>query len=192
LWKSGRFALVLTDLHMPRRDGYALAVAVREDEQRNARKHTPIIALSATISAEGVERSRASGIDDFLAKPATLAVLANALQRYLPLPGFEPDTTPGLAAVGPALDRVLLDDFMGSTRDDLAALRVAFARSDTGAIAHEAHRIKGASALVEATALAACASRIETAARANDLVPIKAEIAELETQVALFAAANRS
>ena len=190
LWKSGRFGLVLTDLHMPRRDGYALAVAVREDEQRNARRHTPIIALSATISAEGVERSRAAGIDDFLAKPATLAVLANALQRYLPLPGFQSDTASALITANPILDRELLDDFLNSTREDLAALSAAYAKSDATAIAHEAHRIRGASALVEATALAACAGRIEAAARANDMAPIKADIAELTVQVSKFAAAN--
>ncbi len=190
LWKSGRFALVLTDLHMPRRDGYALAVAIREDEQRNTRKHTPIIALSATISAEGVERSRAAGIDDFLAKPAPLAVLANALQRYLPLHGLIAATT--LAPASPTLDRELVADFLRSTHEDLAALSAALARNDTTAIAHEAHRIRGASGLVEATVLAACAGRIEAAARVNDLAQIKMGIAELSAEVGRFAAANNS
>jgi signal transduction histidine kinase/CheY-like chemotaxis protein/HPt (histidine-containing phosphotransfer) domain-containing protein len=188
LWKNRRFALLLTDLHMPRRDGYALAIAVREHEQQQGRQRTPIIALSATISAEGVERSRASGIDDFIAKPATLAVLANALQRYLPLQGFTASTAPAAAAA--TLDRELLADFLRSTREDLAALTSAFARKDTAAIAHEAHRIRGASLLVEADALAACAGRIETAARANDLAPVQAGINELAAQVSRFAAAN--
>jgi signal transduction histidine kinase/CheY-like chemotaxis protein/HPt (histidine-containing phosphotransfer) domain-containing protein len=188
LWKSGRFGLLLTDLHMPRRDGYALAIAVREHERQLGRAHIPIIALSATISAEGVERSRASGIDDFIAKPATLAVLANALQRYLPVQGFTAAAAP--AAAGAALDRELLADFMRSTREDLAALASAFARKDTAAIAHEAHRIKGASLLVEADALAACAGRIEAAARTNDLASLQVSIVELEAEVNVFATAN--
>jgi signal transduction histidine kinase/CheY-like chemotaxis protein/HPt (histidine-containing phosphotransfer) domain-containing protein len=191
LWKSGRFGLLLTDLHMPRRDGYALAIAVREHERQQGHSHTPIIALSATISAEGVERSRASGIDDFIAKPATLAVLANALQRYLPVQGFTADMVSAPAAASSTLDRELLADFLRSTHEDLAALAAAFARRDATAIAHEAHRIRGASLLVEADALAACAARIETAARANDLAPIQAGIIELEAEVNAFATANR-
>jgi signal transduction histidine kinase/CheY-like chemotaxis protein/HPt (histidine-containing phosphotransfer) domain-containing protein len=188
MWKSGRFALLLTDLHMPRRDGYALASAVREEERRSRRVHTPIIALSATISAEGVERSRAAGIDDFLAKPAPLAVLATALQRYLPLPDNGAGAAP--APVSPLPDQELLADFLRSTHEDLAALSEAFAKGDATAIAHEAHRIRGASGLVEAAALAACAGRIEAAANANDLDQLKAKIAELEVEVSRFAAAN--
>ena len=190
LWKSGRFALVLTDLHMPRRDGYALAVAIREDEQQNARRHTPIIALSATISAEGVERSRAAGIDDFLAKPATLDVLANALQRYLPLQRLIADATLATAPASPKLDRELVADFLRSTHEDMAALAAAFAKGDAIAIAHEAHRIRGASGLVEASALAACAGRIEAAAQVSDLAQIRAGIAQLTAELGKFAVAN--
>ncbi|MFI4970713.1 MAG: response regulator [Lysobacterales bacterium] len=72
LWRSGRFALLLTDLHMPRDDGYALAAAVRADERTRGRTRKPVIAISANVSAEEVERSRAAGIDDFLAKPTPL------------------------------------------------------------------------------------------------------------------------
>jgi CheY-like chemotaxis protein/HPt (histidine-containing phosphotransfer) domain-containing protein len=191
LWKSGRFALLMTDLHMPRRDGYALAAAVRADEQRSGRARAPVIALSATVNAEGVERSRVAGIDDFLAKPAPLAVLASALHRYLPLQHFATQAAPTAAASpNPVPDRELLDDFLRSTREDLAALHAALASGDAAAVAREAHRIKGASGLIDATALAACAARVEAAARANDLDPVKAGVIELEAEVKRFAAAH--
>jgi signal transduction histidine kinase/CheY-like chemotaxis protein/HPt (histidine-containing phosphotransfer) domain-containing protein len=192
-WTSGRYGLLLTDLHMPRRDGYALAAAVRADEEHDGRARAPLIALSATVSSEEVERSRAAGIDDFLAKPVPLAVLAKTLQRYLPLPGVAAAASvamPDRARVNNAnllFDRDLLEDFLQSTRQDLNELDAALARGDSEAIAHEAHRIKGASRLIGASTLAAVAERIETAARARVFTAIGADITELKAEVFRFA-----
>ncbi|HEX7112398.1 MAG TPA: ATP-binding protein, partial [Mizugakiibacter sp.] len=49
-WQSGRFALVLADVHMPRMDGYQLAAAIRAEERRSGRARTPIIALTANVT----------------------------------------------------------------------------------------------------------------------------------------------
>jgi signal transduction histidine kinase/CheY-like chemotaxis protein/HPt (histidine-containing phosphotransfer) domain-containing protein len=193
MWKSGRFALLLTDLHMPRMDGYALAAAVRADESTRQRERAPVIALSANVSTEEVERSRSVGIDDFMAKPTPLSVLAAILQRYLPLQRFIAKTAPAAAATSvlaqSGLDRGLIEDFLHTTHDDLIALHAALTKDDAGAVVHEAHRIKGASGLVGASALAAVAVRIEAAGRSADLASAKAGLAELETEVARFAAA---
>jgi signal transduction histidine kinase/CheY-like chemotaxis protein/HPt (histidine-containing phosphotransfer) domain-containing protein len=194
MWKSGRFALLLTDLHMPKRDGYALAQAIRADEMAQHRPRAPVIALSANVSTEEVERSRSVGVDDFIAKPTPLNVLAGILHRYLPLQRFIAKTAPAAAATGvfaqSGLDRGLIEDFLYATRDDLVALRAALAKDDAGAVMHEAHRIKGASGLVGASALAAVAVRIESAGRSADLAAAKAGLTDLETEVAHFAAAN--
>jgi len=198
-WRSGRFALLLTDLHMPRCDGYALAEAVRANERSGTRARQPIIAMSANVSTEEVERSRAAGIDDFIAKPAPLQLLAAALQRYLPLdeaaiarapevPASPPQAL--LAAARPAvpLDRELLHDFLDSTRQDLAALGEALTQHDALRVAREAHRIKGASGLVGAGTLVARADRIERTARALMLDGVAAEVAELAAELERFGA----
>src|SRR5690606_28247349 len=44
-WRDRRHALILSDLHMPVMDGYALARAIRAEESPEGR--TPIIVLSA-------------------------------------------------------------------------------------------------------------------------------------------------
>jgi signal transduction histidine kinase/CheY-like chemotaxis protein/HPt (histidine-containing phosphotransfer) domain-containing protein len=193
MWQSGRFALLLTDLHMPKRDGYALAAAIRADEAALQRPRAPLIALSANVSTEEVERTRTLGIDDFMAKPTPLVLLASTLQRYLPLQRFiAPATTPPIAAVlaDATLDPALIKDFLHTTQEDLLALRSALAANDATAVVHEAHRIKGASKLVGASALAGIAARIEAAGRADDLAPAGATLQELEAEVARFAAAN--
>jgi two-component system chemotaxis sensor kinase CheA len=56
---------VVTDIEMPDMDGFALAAALRENPATAA---MPIIALSAMISAEAIERGRAVGFYDFVAK----------------------------------------------------------------------------------------------------------------------------
>jgi len=192
MWKTGRFALLLTDLHMPRRDGYGLAEAVRLEEKMHGCKRAPVVALSANVSTEEIERCRSAGIDDFIAKPAPLAVLAGTLQRYLPLrPAAPPPATPPAAAANAfaasAYDRGLIEDFLHTTRDDITALRSAIADNDAAAVAREAHRIKGASGLVGAAALAAVAARIEAACQAGNLATAQAQLHELETEVARFA-----
>ena len=170
-WRSGRFSLLLTDLHMPRRDGFALAQAVRADEHADGGPRRPIIAMSANVSTDEVQRSRLAGIDDFVAKPAPLQVLATVLQRYLPAAAMDsPAAAPaGLVAPAAAMvpDREMLRDFIDSTRQDIAALFAALDRGDVPVAAHEAHRIRGAAALVGAGSLVECAARVEAAARAG-------------------------
>ena len=64
--KSGaRFDLVVTDVEMPDMDGFALAEAMRRAPGTAA---IPIIALAAMVSADAIERGRAVGFHDFVAK----------------------------------------------------------------------------------------------------------------------------
>jgi two-component system chemotaxis sensor kinase CheA len=64
--KSGtQFDLVVTDIEMPEMDGFALAEAMRGTPGTAA---IPIIALAAMVSADAIERGRAVGFHDFVAK----------------------------------------------------------------------------------------------------------------------------
>jgi two-component system chemotaxis sensor kinase CheA len=63
--KPGAVDLVVTDVEMPGMDGFALAQALRSNPSTAA---MPIIALSAMVSADAIERGRAAGFYDFVAK----------------------------------------------------------------------------------------------------------------------------
>ncbi|HUC49338.1 MAG TPA: hybrid sensor histidine kinase/response regulator [Xanthobacteraceae bacterium] len=65
LQSGARFDLVVTDIEMPDMDGFALAEAMRGVP--NAAQ-LPIIALSAMVSDDTIERGRAAGFHDFVAK----------------------------------------------------------------------------------------------------------------------------
>jgi two-component system, chemotaxis family, sensor kinase CheA len=64
--KSGkRFDLLVTDIEMPDMDGFALAESLRGTPST---ARLPIIGLSAMVSADAIERGRAVGFHDFVAK----------------------------------------------------------------------------------------------------------------------------
>jgi signal transduction histidine kinase/CheY-like chemotaxis protein/HPt (histidine-containing phosphotransfer) domain-containing protein len=191
-WKSGRYALVLADIHMPRLDGYGLVAAIRGSEQREGRPRTPVIALTANVSKGEAERCIAAGMDDFLPKPVPLAQLARRLRLWLPhavFPAAGESVMLSMAAVPiaspivPPLDLAvlheiagddagiaheILGDFLNSTKRDVAALEVAYVQGNRAELAREAHRIKGAARLVGADTLGRCVADIEAAARTQD------------------------
>jgi two-component system chemotaxis sensor kinase CheA len=65
LKKGQRFDALVTDIDMPDMDGFALAEAVRGEQQFG---EIPIIALSSHSSPESIERGRRVGFHDYVAK----------------------------------------------------------------------------------------------------------------------------
>jgi PAS domain S-box-containing protein len=93
-WQSGRYALLLTDLHMPRLDGYQLTKAVRDWERVHGLPRTPILALTANALGGEAERCLDLGMDDFMIKPVTIPLLASKLHQWMPHVKFETQEEP--------------------------------------------------------------------------------------------------
>ena len=84
MWRSGRFALLLTDCHMPHMDGFELTAAIRQEEPPGT--HLPIIAVTANAMQGEAERCCSRGMDDYLCKPVRMHELGKKLSLWLPLP----------------------------------------------------------------------------------------------------------
>jgi signal transduction histidine kinase/DNA-binding NarL/FixJ family response regulator len=82
-WRRERFDLVLSDLHMPRRDGYGLVAALRAAEARGEAARTPVLALTANAIRGEAAHARAAGFDAYLTKPLPLAELRVALEAWI-------------------------------------------------------------------------------------------------------------
>ena len=82
LWRSGRFALLLTDCHMPHMDGFELTGSIRREQA--AGLHLPIIAVTANAMQGEAQRCRDAGMDDYLCKPLRLDELGPMLSKWLP------------------------------------------------------------------------------------------------------------
>jgi CheY-like chemotaxis protein/nitrogen-specific signal transduction histidine kinase/HPt (histidine-containing phosphotransfer) domain-containing protein len=172
LWQQGSYGLLLTDLHMPKLDGYALASAIREAEQGGA--SMPIVALTANALRGEERRALAAGMQAYLTKPLELAALQAALARWLPHPADdapqEAATRPTptgaeapefevavlLALVGGDEDaaRELLAEFVVSAGEIRAELVAAVETADVRVIALLAHRLKSMCRSVGALPLA--------------------------------------
>jgi signal transduction histidine kinase/DNA-binding response OmpR family regulator/HPt (histidine-containing phosphotransfer) domain-containing protein len=102
----GAYALLLTDFHMPRMDGFELTAKIREQEAADSGKgrpapgegrlppgegrlppgegRLPIVALTADALPGTRERCLAAGMDDYLSKPIEIEKLADLIERLAP------------------------------------------------------------------------------------------------------------
>lgn len=75
--------LILMDCEMPYMSGYEATESMREYERENQLKPTPIIALSAHVINEYVEKAMDSGMNDFVSKPIKKEALYATLEKWL-------------------------------------------------------------------------------------------------------------
>jgi len=201
MWRAGRFALVITDCHMPEMDGYALSRAIRKIETEEKLPRTPIIAWTANALPEEEAQCRAAGMDDLLVKPANLALLKQTLAKWLPSAetGNGQSASSSLHAAdsgqhaGPidhaVLDQIVPDsatqiqvlhDFQAHFRADCAKLFAMLAQGNPADVQRIAHRMKGASRMVGARDLANACATIEQAVRDGDMISASAAGAALD------------
>ncbi len=86
-----RYDLVLTDLHMPRMDGFETARGLRA---MAGYAEVPIVALTANAFAETRDACLAAGMNDYVAKPVSPEHLYSVLLRWLPGAALGPQTGP--------------------------------------------------------------------------------------------------
>jgi two-component system, chemotaxis family, sensor kinase CheA len=79
LLKDGKkFDVAVTDIEMPEMNGFAFAESLRSDERTAG---LPVIALSSQISSEAIDRGRAAGFHDFVAKFDRQGLIAALMEQ---------------------------------------------------------------------------------------------------------------
>jgi PAS domain S-box-containing protein len=76
--------LVVMDCQMPGMDGFEATRQIRAWETERKRERLPIVALTAGAFDADRTRCLEAGMDDFLAKPASMQDLRDTLRKYLP------------------------------------------------------------------------------------------------------------
>lgn len=80
-FNTGKYGILITDLHMPEIDGYDLVKILREQEEQTGKK-APIIALTADVQMAQREVFTKHGFDECLLKPVSLGQLRGLLIRW--------------------------------------------------------------------------------------------------------------
>jgi len=81
LYKKNHFNIVFMDIQMPVIDGYEATETLRKFEKESKRDRIPIIALSAYIQLEDIEKSFKAGCDAYLTKPVSKKNILNVINR---------------------------------------------------------------------------------------------------------------
>lgn len=117
------FCLVLMDCRMPIMDGFEATRALRDRESmRKTGFRIPILAISANAAEADRELCLDSGMDDFIAKPFTLAELKQKIEKWLSSSGCTLPERATLALGIPDVDApiyLFLDAATLSAFDDL-------------------------------------------------------------------------
>ncbi len=178
--EQATYDLVLMDCHMPEMDGFEATARVRRLD--GDRGQVPIIALTASATAQDRERCLEAGMDDFLGKPVDRRQLGEILDRWLSPGRVETRSPPQVIATlerPPLLDEdrlamlaadlgdgvlaELVDVFHSDTQGYVDRILRSSTAADRSARVRAAHSLKGACLNVGASSLAALARRLESA-----------------------------
>jgi len=211
MWQADprRYALLLSDCHMPNMDGFALTQAIRQAEAPGTR--LPIIAVTANALQGEAQRCLEQGMDAFLSKPLRLNELKEQLEKWLPasastagadvtahafgqvIAGFPTWTITSLQSMvgdNPQVHKRLLEKFLSTTQVLLNEMSGAAHPSfdspgeppvNTHAIAHAAHKLKSSTRSAGALAMGELCQQLDMAARAGDVEQSKALVKTLKT-----------
>ncbi|RBJ82729.1 response regulator [Pseudomonas sp. MWU12-2534b] len=145
LWRVGDYDLLLTDVNMPRMNGYELTCILRASGDDR-----PIIGITANAMCDEEARCQAAGMDTWLVKPVPLQTLRASLARLTQLAPLDdqsalPNAPPTQACEGlpPNLQQI----FNSTMKLDLEQLQQALEQQDYKRIFHLLHRIRGSLAV---------------------------------------------
>jgi CheY-like chemotaxis protein len=186
------FDVVLMDCQMPVMDGFIATRKLREREVAGKLEPVRVVALTANALAGDREACLAAGMNDYLAKPFTLAQLRNIL-----LPSkvsrsaankvtLDHSAIEAVRQLDPDGQDRLLARLIALYRDDssqlLADIDNGMKSNDADAVARAAHTLKSSSANLGAANVAAIARQIEHAARAGDIKDLAVSVTKLRAQ----------
>ncbi|MFJ7142065.1 ATP-binding protein [Pseudomonas protegens] len=151
LWRVGDYDLLLTDVNMPRMNGYELTCILRASGDDR-----PIIGITANAMCDEEARCQAAGMDAWLVKPVPLQTLRASLLRLTQLDPQEDEASPSTPRQPPepaSLPSNLRQIFISTMAVDLEQMRQAIDRQDYPHIFHLLHRIRGSLAVTGYNAL---------------------------------------
>ena len=196
------YDLILMDHMMPELDGVETVHIIRRFHKEY--DDVPIIMLTANAVEGTKQMFLKEGMNDFVAKPIEVHVLAAAIKRWLPIDKIQkvhkvqtmPETKIEKAVVVADLDTktaikrlgseklfwTVLRDYHKAIKKKAQVIQNAVEQSDWAQYTTEVHALKSTSKQIGADQLSELAARLERAGNGRDIETIKAETGELLEQ----------
>jgi CheY-like chemotaxis protein len=201
--KSKAYDLVLMDLQMPVMDGFEATRKIRDWE--SGKRHTPIVALTAMLFPDEVEKCLDSGMDDCISKPFNTEVLFRLIESYADAAPKTATSTIKQSAetinessmldIREALPRFgrdveiyreFLKEFIESLPLRIGQFRVNYLSGDFKALSDSAHNLKGISASMGAKQLSFLSQKLDRDSQDGNLPVAEQSLKEVEAYVAKF------
>jgi signal transduction histidine kinase/DNA-binding response OmpR family regulator/HPt (histidine-containing phosphotransfer) domain-containing protein len=200
---------VLLDIQMPVMDGYT---AAREIRKQKKLKTLPVIAMTANAMVGDREKALEAGMNDHIAKPLNVAEMFATMAKWIspsspqappqkpveaapaksteahgiaPIAGIDIENGLAICAGNVGLYRKLLLKFAQANSDFERGFRDAQASDESDGGLRAAHTLKGVAANIGAREVAAAATALESACRADE--PAEVVSAKLEQLMAVLA-----
>jgi signal transduction histidine kinase/FixJ family two-component response regulator/HPt (histidine-containing phosphotransfer) domain-containing protein len=194
LVKTNRYDMVFMDIRMPQLDGLTSTLSIRKELKRSEAE-LPVIGISATHTAEDIQKYRNAGMNTFLAKPFTEKMLLDVMSSLLKGENSAPEATfdpeePAVALERPAVDpdidlsdlyhmanndkpfiRIMLEQFIESTEKGLKEIAESIEKGEVRKAADTAHKISAPCKHVGAKVLYSNLKLIEKHNDQNDGLP---------------------
>ncbi|MFJ7313597.1 transporter substrate-binding domain-containing protein [Pseudomonas sp. NPDC098747] len=190
-WRAQPFDVVITDCNMPRRNGYELARAIRDEEATNGRAPCLLIGFTANAQVEEKIRCLDVGMDECLFKPIRLDDLQQALSGASHcVSGVEPiedralteidlSTLEQMAGVDHSMIESLREEVLRSLHHDLQRLDDLNQEHDRSGLRELAHHIKGGAQMVGAARVVSACADLEQACHEVETVAVVMAITTL-------------
>ena len=182
------FDLVLMDIQMPNMDGFEASRIIRDHGSQVRNHAVPIIATTASAMKGDKERCLESGMNDYIAKPFTVAELFEKISHVLPSRANKKETDiidqTRLRKLYGSND-VLRRKVFGEFRRNVAVgrmdeMRKALDAGDSVLIGRQAHSLKGAAGTIGAKSLEDTALLVELAAKIGNIEETRIHFGKLE------------
>jgi len=209
------FDLILMDLQMPEMGGMEVTAAIRARELSTG-AHTPIIAMTAHAMTGDRERCIQGGMDGYLSKPITAALLYKTVEDFAtPALTLEDAKITSLEAAeitdqkqnqGPPVEPVNMEAvdgdedlfieiatlFLEEQQQMLTAIQAAISIGDGPALSRAAHSLKGVAANFRAQGVVAMSEELENIGSSGDLDQSHEVYARLEREMSRLTASLRA
>lgn len=187
-WRTERYPLLLTDLHMPTMDGYELATTIRAEEDPN--DPLIIIAWTASVVRSEGQNCLSAGMNDIIRKPSSQLDLKTMLEKWLPmnykpliqdsinnssvetksLPAININTLTALVGDDPEIIKDFLQDFHSSLTILTDAIKAEFDAGDIKKLGLKAHTLKSSARSMGALRLGDICNDIESTSKSSNTI----------------------